>query len=147
MSVAAAWALLALAANGVAEQPSSGLGYGLALVKMVVALAVVCALAYVVLRYGVGRLFKASTTGRTISIVDRCPLSGGKVLWVVQAERRRFLLATADSSVSVVAELDADGDPGGASGVAASGSLSTVSSAGEDASGDAEPRHTGEGAS
>ena len=110
MTVATTLALLASATGGIAGQPSSTLGYGLALIKMVVALAVVCALAYLFLRYGVGRLFKASTTGRAISVVDRCPLGGGKALWIVQAERRRFLLATAESGVNVVAELEVSGE-------------------------------------
>jgi flagellar biosynthetic protein FliO len=86
-------------------------GFGVALLKMIAALVVVCFLAYLVLRlvhrYGAG----ASGREGAIRVAERRPLDGRHDLWVVQVGDRVFLLGTTEGSVTRLAELEPEALP------------------------------------
>lgn len=85
------------------------MSYGVALVKMLVALALVCALAYVVLRYVVRRLIPSGGMGRELSVVDRLLLGGGQSVWIVRARDRSFLIGSGSDGARLIAELERGG--------------------------------------
>lgn len=106
------WGLLLSAADAATQAKLSSPGYGLALLKIVLSLVVVCALAYLLLR--LLRRYLALTavrSGGCLRVVDRCPLSPRQNLWVVEAAGRFFLLASTDGSVTKLAELEPDSIP------------------------------------
>ena len=102
LSAVAEPARLAAAAPDVPE-----LGYGWALMKMLAALVVVCALAYLALRYGLRRIAAPRPGGaRHLRVVDRCPLSANRSLWIVRAGGRYLVLGESEGGISTLAELD-----------------------------------------
>ena len=88
------------------ELPPAGLGFGVALLKMVAALVLVCVLAYLALR--LARRYLVGTRGEAglLRVVERCPLSARQSLWVVEVGRRYFLLGASDGVIAKLAELD-----------------------------------------
>lgn len=87
-------------------------GYGWALIKMLLALVVVCAAAYVLLRFGLKRLASGPRgLSRSMRVVERCPLATGRNLWIVEAGGRFFLLGEAEGGISNLAELTKDQVP------------------------------------
>jgi flagellar protein FliO/FliZ len=96
---------------GVGEAPElAPTGYGMALFKMLAALVVVCALAYLLLRLA-QRHLGARARGGVVRVVDRCPLAGRQSLWVVEVAGRFFLIGTTDGSITKLAELEGDRIP------------------------------------
>ena len=92
-----------------AAQPALPGGYGWALVKMMLALVVVCVAAYVALRYGLKKLQGRAGRGvGAMRVVERCALASGRNLWIVEAQGRRFLIGESEGGISNLAELDAD---------------------------------------
>lgn len=80
-------------------------GYGEALLRMVLALAVISAGAYLVIRFGLKRWMRPVIGGEAIFIIDRVPLSLKQSLWVVRVGSRYFLLGGTEHSVHLVSEL------------------------------------------
>lgn len=82
-----------------------GDGYGWYLIQMLLALAAVCAAAYLVLRFVVRR---AMPTGRRgpVRVVARVPVEPKRSLLVVDVADRTFLLGSAESGLTLIAELD-----------------------------------------
>jgi len=99
---------LLLGGQEAAELPPTG--FGVALLKMVAALVVVCLLAYAALRLARRHLtgLRPRGQGGLLRVVDRCPLSARQSLWVVEVAGRYFLLGVADGAIAKLAELDAD---------------------------------------
>jgi flagellar biogenesis protein FliO len=112
--------LLAEASGQVELMPS---GYGWALLKMLGALFLVCALAFFIFRF-LGRHFAiAQAGGRFIRVLERCPLSSRQSLWVVEAGGRYFLLAGGEGpggAILKLAELDKEALPSPATGAGSS---------------------------
>jgi flagellar protein FliO/FliZ len=82
-------------------------GYGWALLKVTLALALVCLLAYVALRLlrrlsGLG----GGAGSGALRIIERCPLSPRQTLWLVEVAGRYFLLGATDQQVTRLAELE-----------------------------------------
>lgn len=82
-------------------------GYGVALLQTLLALAAVCVLAWVVLRWsarrglGVGR-------GR-VRVIEKVPLDGRRSLYLVSIGDRVMLIGAGDGGApSLIAELDPD---------------------------------------
>ncbi len=103
---AAARPELALAA---AAQPElAPPGYGWALLKLLGALLLVCALAYVVLRFLRRQLRAARALGApSLRVIEHLPLSGRQSLYLVEAAGRCFLLGAGEGSAPAkLAELD-----------------------------------------
>jgi flagellar biosynthetic protein FliO len=79
-------------------------GYGAFLVETLVILAVVCALAWVILKYGVrrGGLRQAGL----LKVVARLPLEPRRTLYVVEAPGKTLLIGVSEGAIATLAELD-----------------------------------------
>jgi flagellar biogenesis protein FliO len=78
------------------------------LIRMLGALLLVCALAFLLLR-GLRRLAGRRSPGGAVRVIERCPLSPRHSLWVVEVGDRCFLLGGSDGpggSLTRLAELD-----------------------------------------
>ena len=82
--------------------------YGAQLVQTLIALVVVCILAYVILRWGLARFVAPRTGQGPMEVLARLPLEGRQGLLVVRVANRVFLLATGSTAPSLLAELDPD---------------------------------------
>jgi flagellar biogenesis protein FliO len=97
--------------SALAPLPESELappGYGWTLLKLLGALLLVCALAYLALRL-VRRQLTGVQPGANLRVVERCALSNRHSLWLVEAGGRFFLLGTSDApggGVTRLAELE-----------------------------------------
>lgn len=82
--------------------------YGSLLLETILALILVCALAYVVLKYGLKWLIPKEKSGLgAMKVVDRLPLDGRRTLYMVKIGKKVFLLAATDTSIRSVGEMDA----------------------------------------
>ena len=93
--------------------------YGWALFKVAAALAVICVLAYLLVRAAQGKAGRlGGTGGGALRILDRTHLSPRQALWLVEVGGRVFLLGAGEGGVTRLAELDpetvaaAGGEPG-----------------------------------
>lgn len=83
-------------------------GYGVALLQTLLALAVVCILAWVVLKWGARRGLGGASRGR-VKVLERIPLDRGRSLYLVSIGERVLLVGAGDGSApSLLAELDPD---------------------------------------
>jgi flagellar biogenesis protein FliO len=95
-------ALLSLAADAPIEPPD----YGASLLQTLVALAAVCALAYVAVRFGLGRLYRTASSGRRMRVVERLPLDGRRALLLVEVDERTYLVGSGEGAPpALLAEL------------------------------------------
>jgi len=70
-------------------------------------LGAICILAYILLRYGLGRLRGRQAAGGSIYIVDRVDLDARRSLFAVRVgERQAFLIGSSEAGLSRLAELD-----------------------------------------
>ena len=91
--------------SGVEGVPS---GYGLYLVQTLLALGAVCLLAYVVLRYGVKRLYSAGRKGARMRVIEHLPLEPRRSVYLVQLGSRYLLLGTGEAGVRFLTDVDRD---------------------------------------
>jgi flagellar biosynthetic protein FliO len=102
------WVLAATALASPAA-PAEGLPstqIGSALLQMLVALALVCGLAVVLLRFGLRRFYPGAGKGPSeLQLVARLPLEPRRSVYVIEASGRRFLVGAADSALTLLAEL------------------------------------------
>jgi flagellar protein FliO/FliZ len=97
--------LLAIPAQAVPEAPS---GYGWLLLRGLLALAAVCLLAYVVLKYLGKRVYGAGAGGGLMRIVARLPLEPRRSLYLVEVAGRYLLVGTGENGApATLAEIDA----------------------------------------
>ena len=84
-------------------------GYGVALLQGLLALAAVCVLAWVVLRWGARRgLGMAGDTGR-VRVLERVPLDARRSLYLLRIGDRVLLVGAGDGAApTVLAELSPD---------------------------------------
>jgi len=88
-----------------AELPS----YGALLLKTILALVIVIALAYALLRWGLKRLMPGQGAGGgEIRILDRQALDGRRQVVLVKAYGRFLLLGVGDGSVTLLTEVEAE---------------------------------------
>lgn len=84
---------------------------GGALLRMVLALLAVCALAWLLLRVGLPRLLKTlrlpAAEGGALRVVERQVLSVGKTLWLVEVGGRRLLIGGSEGGLRLLAEVSA----------------------------------------
>ncbi|MCS6799187.1 MAG: flagellar biosynthetic protein FliO [Myxococcota bacterium] len=84
------------------QPPSLPGGYGLALLQSLLALAAICILAWVVLRWSAQRrLFGAGAAAR-IRVLERVFLDGRRVLYLVRVGDRTLLLGAGESGPPAV---------------------------------------------
>lgn len=80
-------------------------GYGVALLQSLLALAAVCVLAWVVLRWSARRGLGV-TRGR-VKVLERVPLDGRRSLYLVEIGERVLLIGAGEGGApSLLAELD-----------------------------------------
>ena len=99
-------AVLALApAQAVPEAPT---GYGWLLLRALLALAAVCLLAYVVLRFLSRRVYGAAAGGGLMRVVARLPLEPRRSLYLVEVAGRYLLVGLGENGApTTLAEIDA----------------------------------------
>lgn len=82
-------------------------GYGIALLQTLLALAAVCVLAWVVLRWSAKRGLGGA--GRRVKVLERIPLDARRALYLVQIGERVLLLGGGDGAApTLIAELAED---------------------------------------
>lgn len=78
-----------------------------ALFRLLLLLPIVILLAYLVIRYGLGRINSPLLgKGSAMRVVDRLPITAKSVLLVVKVVDRYFLLVQNDNSTSFLRELE-----------------------------------------
>jgi len=93
--------------DGPNQPPSTGSKLGSMLLETLLMLAIVCLLAYVVLRWGVSRLVGGRGAGDdAIEILARQPVGSDSSILVVRIGPRILILADGASGMSRIAELD-----------------------------------------
>ncbi|MCA9607162.1 MAG: flagellar biosynthetic protein FliO [Myxococcales bacterium] len=86
-------------------------GYGVSLLQTLLALAAVCILAWVVLRWTAKRGLGLGG-GRRVKVLERVPLDGRRALYLVEVGGRVLLLGAGEgASPALLAELDPDDLP------------------------------------
>ena len=87
---------------------AGGASFFLMLVQTLLALGLVCGLAYVIFRWVLPRLSVSRASGSMVRVVDRVGLDARKSLYVVEVAGRWLLVGASESGVSLVSELDAE---------------------------------------
>jgi flagellar biogenesis protein FliO len=77
------------------------------LVQTVFALVLVCGLAYVIFRVILPRLAVSYGTNNMVRVVDRIGLDARKSLYVIEVAGKWMLVASSESGVQLISELDA----------------------------------------
>lgn len=77
------------------------------LLQTIFALALVCGLAYLIFRVILPRLAVSYGTNNMVRVVDRIGLEGRKSLFVIEVAGKWMLVASSESGVQLIAELDA----------------------------------------
>lgn len=88
--------------------PELGADYGMMLIKMIIALGLVCLLAYAVLRWGVGRLAGGRAGGEHMQVLGRLALGPNRTIMVVQVGPRFLVLGNTETEISLLSELSAE---------------------------------------
>ena len=78
------------------------------LLQTIFALALVCGLAYVIFRVILPRLGTSYGSNNMVRVVDRIGLEARKSLYVVEVAGKWMLVASSESGVQLIAELDAE---------------------------------------
>jgi flagellar protein FliO/FliZ len=112
MMSGAAWCLAmgcnaALAAEpAVKALPEAPGGYGAALLRMVISLALVCGVAWLALKWGAKRL--AAPTGASadrMRVIARLPIEPRRSVVVVRVGQRTLVLGSSEAGLETLAEL------------------------------------------
>ncbi len=88
-------------------QPLASSGYGAALAQTLVALALVCALAWWLLRWGGRRALGGFGEGR-VEVLERAPLDARRAVFLVRVGKRVLVVGASDQSLTLLAELRDD---------------------------------------
>ena len=86
---------------------SSGASFFVMLLQTLMALGLVCGLAYLIFRWVLPRLAAIPTANSMVRIVDRVGLDSRKSLYVIEVAGRWLLIASSEAGVQLVSELDA----------------------------------------
>ena len=84
------------------------MNFFLMLLQTLIALALVCGLAYALFRWVVPRLLMLNAGRRMVRVVDHMPLDARRSLYVIEVAGRWFLIGVSDAGVHLVSELEAD---------------------------------------
>ena len=86
----------------------SSLSFLWMLFQTLLALVFVCGLAYLIFRVILPRLSANYGSNNMVRVVDRIGLEARKSLYVIEVAGRWFLVASSESGVQLVSELDAE---------------------------------------
>ena len=84
-----------------------GESFFLMLLQTLLALGLVCGLAYVIFRWALPRLAAARSAHSMVRVVDVVGLDARKRLYVIEVAGRWMLVASSEAGVQMVSELDA----------------------------------------
>ena len=92
------------------ELAGSDLDLGWTLVRTMVVLGIVVALAYLTLNVGLRKLLgiRSPTMARIVTVLERVPLDQKRSLFVVEAAGEVFLVGGSDASLTLLSKLDAE---------------------------------------
>ena len=83
------------------------MNFFLMLVETILALGLVCGLAYLVFHFALPRLDTIRSSNSMVRVVDRVGLDARKSLYVIEVAGRWLLIAASEAGVHLVSELDA----------------------------------------
>ena len=86
----------------------SGLSFLWMMIQTIVALAVVCGLAYLLFRVVLPRFTFSGSSNSMVRIVDRVPIDARKSFLIVEVAEKWLLVAVSENGVQLVTELDAE---------------------------------------
>ena len=87
-------------------EPGSGESLVGALVRMLLVLALVIAIIYLTLNFGLRRLVQSPRRHSVVTVHERVPLEPKKTVYVVEAAGEYLLLGVGEHEVSLLAQLD-----------------------------------------
>lgn len=79
--------------------------YGGMLLKMVLAVAVVCALAYAILRWGLRRVVGEQKGSEQMEVLARLGVGPDRAILVVRVGPRHLVIGSAETGISILTEL------------------------------------------
>ncbi len=82
------------------------MGYGALLFQLVLVVIGVCALAYVILRFGLKRLIAPEGKGGPMEVVSRLPLEPRRSILLVRVGERHLIVGSSEAGLSTLGELD-----------------------------------------
>lgn len=85
-----------------------GASFFLMLVETILALGLVCGLAYAIFRWVLPRLQATHSANSMVRVVDRAGLDARKNLYVIEVAGRWLLVASSEAGVQLISELDAE---------------------------------------
>ena len=94
--------------GGMAPPPPELPSYGGLLVRTLLALILVIALVWILLRWGLRRLTPGARLGSALRVVARQPVDGRRSVVLVEAAGRYLLLGVGEGSVTLLTELERD---------------------------------------
>jgi flagellar protein FliO/FliZ len=89
-----------------AASPTSN--YGAMLLKMIVSVALVCLLAYAILRWGLGRLVGNVQADEHMDVLGRLAVGPNRQILVVRVASRFLVVGSTETEISVLTELSED---------------------------------------
>ena len=78
------------------------------LLKLTLAVVLVCAAAFLSLKYGVRKLVGGAEADAPMRVISRLPLEPRRSLIVTQVASKTLVLATSEAGIQLITELDAD---------------------------------------
>ena len=105
--VLAFWQQEAAPFGGAPAGGGGGMNFFLMLLQTMLALGLVCGIAYAVFRWILPRLSLARSASSMVRVVDRINLDARKSLYVIEVAGRWMLIASSEAGVHLVSELDA----------------------------------------
>ena len=97
LSLLSTWLWPALAFAQAKAPPTPPTGYGTILLKMVLALGVVCLLAVLALKYGLKRFLPTTAGLQNMEIIARMPLEPRRAVVVVRVGPKHLILASSEA--------------------------------------------------
>lgn len=82
--------------------------YGFLLLRMMLMVGVVCALAMVTLRWGLKRFVNPASESKALAVVARLPLEPKRSLLVVRVATRHLIIASSEAGLTNIGELSGE---------------------------------------
>lgn len=82
--------------------------YGFLMLRMMLMVGVVCALAMVTLRWGLKRFVNPSSESKALAVIARLPLEPKRSLLVVRVATRHLIIASSEAGLTNMGDLSAE---------------------------------------
>jgi flagellar biosynthetic protein FliO len=90
------------------QVPTVESDYGSMLLKMIISVALVCLLAYAILRWGLGRLVGATPANGEMEILSQLGLGPNRSIMVVRVGPRFLVIGSTETGISLLSELSSE---------------------------------------